>query len=778
MYEPVIKVSSCDVDKVKNFRGRLIRKRMMNKEYYAHTLEGRPPSEWQPLEEHLKNVGELAAGFAEDFGFRDWGYIAGLWHDLGKYQSEFQDRLLGTQISVEHSGTGAAHAYETGKSHGLPLSFVIGGHHAGLANLMGSTRGQPTPIMERVKSNQKILKKLLQIPPQDLITAPFPKLPPFLSPKVSQSKKENSINSRRCEFWIRFLFSALVDADRLDSEGFTADVRNRLLRNYASIPELRKKLDSFLEKKAAKISPETRGMPVNKVRAKVLASCLQAGQEDPGVFSLTVPTGGGKTLSSMAFALKHAEIHHQKRIIVVIPYTSIIEQNTAEYRLALGAENLIEHHSNLDTEKYKKRYGEEETRRMELASENWDAPIIVTTTVQFFESLFSNRPSRCRKLHNITRSVIILDEVQTLPPEYLICILDALNELTTHYGCSIVLSTATPPALSQRERFEWGLKDVREIVPSPDAIASELKRVEYSWPEPDSPPVLWENLAKELAGFEQVLAVVHRRKDAHELAEYLGFLLEDQAVFHLSALMCPAHRSDVLKLVKDRLSAGKPCRLVSTQLIEAGVDVDFPVVYRALGGLDSMVQAAGRCNREGRLDFGRVKIFRAFSNPPSGTPRKAMDIAEGLLRKNDGSLDISANDIFYEYFRSLYFGSELDVKRIQSLRQEFKFADVAGEFRLIEDGFTESIVVPYKEGQTRLMKLIERGPSRAALRSLQPFIVNIYPNAFQHLNSNGALEEVADGLFTLSPVFVHLYTRDYGLTVEGEIDPDPGDLVV
>lgn len=751
----------------------------MRKEFYAHSLEEKPPEEWQSLEVHLKNVAELSAEFAEAFGFRDWGYLAGLWHDLGKYQAEFQDRLRGAQISVEHSGSGAALAYEEGKSYGLPLSFVIGGHHAGLANLMGSSQGQPTPITDRLKSNQKRLKKLLHILPEHLTTAPFPRLPPFLSPNGTTSERQNRISSRRCEFWIRFLFSALVDADRLDAEGFTGDERKRLLKNYASIRELRKKLESFLANKASQLRPEIRNTPVNKVRAKVLASCLEAAQEDPGVFSVTVPTGGGKTLSSMAFALSHAELHHQRRVIVVIPYTSIIEQNAAEYRLALGTENLIEHHSNLDTEKYKQRHGGEETRRMELASENWDAPVIVTTTVQFFESLFSNHPSRCRKLHNIARSVIILDEVQTLPPEYLICILDALNELTKHYGCSVVLSTATPPALSERERFEWGLKNVREIVPSPDTIASELKRVEYSWPDPDSPPVLLENLSQELAGFEQVLAVVHRRKDARELAEYLSLLLEEQSsVFHLSALMCPAHRSDVLRLVKDRVSSGKPCRLVSTQLIEAGVDVDFPVVYRALGGLDSMVQAAGRCNREGRLDFGRVKIFRAPSKPPSGTPRKAMDIAEGLLRKNGGSLDISATDVFSEYFRSLYFGSELDAKRIQSLRQEFKFADVAGEFRLIEDGFTESIVVPYKEGQTRLEKLLERGPSRATLRSLQPFIVNAYPKAFQRLHSNGALEEVADGLFALNPMFAHLYTREYGLTDEGEIDPDPVDLVV
>jgi CRISPR-associated endonuclease/helicase Cas3 len=415
---------------------------------------------------------------------------------------------------------------------------------------------------------------------------------------------------------------------------------------------------------------------------------------------------------------------------------------------------------------------------MELASENWDAPVIVTTTVQFFESLFSNRPSRCRKLHNLARSVIILDEVQTLPPEYLMCILDALNELTKHYGCSVVLSTAMPPALAERERFEWGLKDIREIMPDADALAKELNRVEYLWPDPDSPPLSWGGLCDELSQYEQVLVVVHRRDDARELAEKLRLLLADDSVFHLSALMCPAHRAEVLAKVKDRLYTGKACRLVSTQLIEAGVDIDFPVVYRALGGLDSMVQAAGRCNREGLLERGRVIIFSAPSKPPSGTPLRAAEIAEGLLRKSGGRLDVSTPHIFSEYFRSLYFGSELDVKRIQTLRQELKFADVAREFRMIEDGFTQSVIVPYDQAQARLKEFRRKGPSRHNLRSLQPFVVNIYPKSFQRLSSNDVLEEVAEGLFALNPIFDHLYTSNYGLTVGDKIDLDPGGLII
>jgi len=633
--------------------------------------------------------------------------------------------------------------------------------------------------MDRIKSNQKTAERLLQELQDGSLDASPPDLPPFLVLGKDESEKEKKTKSRKCEFWIRFLFSALVDADRLDTERFYDSQRNQMRGNYSSIEELRKELERFLDNKLAHLGAGTRDTLVNKARSEVLASCRQAAENDPGIFALTVPTGGGKTLSAMSFALAHAERHGLRRVVVVIPYTSIIEQNAKEYRLALGAENVVEHHSNLDIEEYRKRHGEEETQRMELASENWEAPVIVTTTVQFFESLFSNRTSQCRKLHNISRSVVILDEVQTLPPDYLMCILDALNGLKEHYGCSILLSTATPPALVQRDRFECGLNKVQEIVGDPDALAQQLNRVEYSWPSPESPPISWGELSGELTRYEQVLVVVHRRNDARELAERLQESLEEDTVFHLSALMCPAHRTEVLARVKERTQNGLPCRLVSTQLVEAGVDLDFPVVYRALGGLDSMVQAAGRCNREGRLNCGRVVIFRAPSKPPSGTPSKAMEIAEGFLRKYRGNLDVLTPGIFSEYFRSLYFGSELDAKMIQTLRQEFKFADVARDFRLIEDGFTRPIVVPYKKAHARLEELRDKGPSREILRSLQPFIINIYPNAFNRLYSSGALEEVAESLFALNRLFNGLYDPDFGLTVGDEtIAPNPDDLVV
>jgi CRISPR-associated endonuclease/helicase Cas3 len=482
----------------------------------------------------------------------------------------------------------------------------------------------------------------------------------------------------------------------------------------------------------------------------------------------------------MSFALNHAERYGLRRVIVVIPYTSIIEQNADVYSLALGAEaeNVVEHHSSLDPDERKKRYGEELTNRHELACENWDAPVIVTTTVQFFESLFSNQASRCRKIHNIARSVIILDEVQCLPPAFLLSIVEALNELATHYGCSIVLSTATPPALAARERFETGLKGIRQIVANTKELAEKLKRVEYAWPMEGAPSMIWAQLAREMVGHQQVLAVVHKRDDARNLArELMSIAPEDEPVWHLSALMCAAHRSEVVAKIKDALKREAACRVVSTQLVEAGVDVDFPIVYRALGGLDSIVQAAGRCNREGRLNKGRVVVFRAETSPPRGTPRQAMEVTESLLREAGGMLDPSDPALFEKYFSMLYVVKDLDAKRIQPLRQEFNFASVGREFKLIEDGFTKPVVVPYGEAAMHVQELRPpKRPTREALRGLQRFIVNIYPDAFAKFRGAGALEEPIEGIFVLAKPYEKSYDDTFGLLTGDEPQADPAAL--
>ncbi|NOZ19595.1 MAG: CRISPR-associated helicase Cas3' [Planctomycetes bacterium] len=749
---------------------------MQPETYYAHTLEGDPdPAHWQTLQSHLTAVAEKAAEFGQAFCADDWAYIAGLWHDIGKYRPEFQQRLRDGQTAVEHSGLGGALAMRRNKELGVLLAFAIAGHHTGLANPTSSDTRPPTPLLERIKSNNLLLDPILSLLPPEIYNCDVPSLPDFL--RLAETGASTKKMLRHTELWIRFLFSALIDADRLDAEAFNHPERAALRESGPPMAILREQLDGCIEQKVAGLSSDERSHPVNQARADVLAACRQAATEAPGCFSLTVPTGGGKTLSAMSFALRHAEANDLRRVIVVIPYTSIIEQNAGVYRDALGPKNVVEHHSNFDPLKQSNEQGEEVTERHQLACENWDAPVIVTTSVQFFESLFSNRTSQCRKLHNICRSVIILDEVQTVPPAYLLSILDVLNELVSNYGCSVVLSTATPPALSERQRFEEGLHDVRPIISNPGDLATRLKRVEYDWCDPDAPAAEWEDLAAELAAHRQVLTVVHRRDDARSLAKAVDERVEDGSVLHLSALMCPAHRTDVLGRINSMLIANEPCRVVSTQLVEAGVDIDFPVVYRALAGLASIVQAAGRCNREGRLKQGQVVVFRAPTAPPAGTLRTAMTVTESLLREKGKALNPDDVDLFEEYFRAFYFTQAKDARDIQPEREQLNFANVAKKFKMIEDHFSRPVVVPYDGAKEILDKLRRDGPNRDLFRALQRYQVSIHENAFAKLDQAGGLEQVVEGLWTLTPGFERNYDERFGLVVGDEPTADPVALV-
>ena len=746
--------------------------------YYARTIEGSPKSAWQKLPGHLDQVAARASTSADVFGSRDWGYCAGLWHDLGKYSDLFQSKLDGKHIQFEHSGVGAAFASEKDKERGLPLAFAIAGHHAGLADYIVGEPGFPKPLKERLKENIALMQRLFSSFPPKIVNRQIPEFPQFLSPPQTKSRYECEAYQRRMEFWVRFLFSALVDADRLDSEEFCQPEKASKRGLFPNIETLSERIDSYIDSIQASLPASFRETTVNQTRQYVANACREAASHVQGVFTLTVPTGGGKTLSAMSFALHHAHLHNLRRVIVVIPYTSIIEQNADVYRQALGADAIVEHQSSLDPRERKAKYGEEITSRAELATENWDAPVIVTTTVQFFESLFSNRPSRCRKLHNVAGSVIILDEVQTLPPAFLRSILDALNELVRSYRCSVVLSTATPPSLKWRAGFDPGLRDCREVVSSPQQLASQLNRVEYIWPDADALGLDPAQLAAELAKHHQVLAVVHRREDARLTAQQVEAFAKDSSVYHLSALMCPAHRSQTLKEIKETLKQCAPCRVVSTQLVEAGVDVDFPLVYRALGGLDSIVQAGGRCNREGRMDRGKVTVFRACSAPPRGTSSRALGITESLLREHGGTIDLNDPAIFEEYFRMLYFAEDLDAKGIQALRQEFRFASVSQKFQLIEDGFTHPVVVPFCDASERLAELRRLGPTRETTRGLQAFTVNIYPDAFQKLSDAGALEEIVEGTWAVTGLFSGLYDKKYGLVVGDELLPNVEGLIV
>ncbi|MDG4552385.1 MAG: CRISPR-associated endonuclease Cas3'' [Candidatus Contendobacter sp.] len=722
---------------------------------------------WLPhsLDDHLRSVAVFAQSFAAAFGAGDWARLAGLWHDLGKYRPAFQRYIRGASGydahietapgKVDHSTAGALHAMERMKGLGRILAYLIAGHHAGLPDWQSAEK-PASSLIYRLKQTDFLAEALAQSPPADILDASLPTSTP---------------GQRDYALWIRLLFSCLVDADFLDTEQFMAPDKAVLRGQYPLLEELEPRFDAYM----AALSAKTLETPVNRMRAVVLDRCRNAAEQTPGLFSLTVPTGGGKTLASLAFALRHARHHGKRRIFYVIPYTSIIEQTAEVFRGVFGEDAVLEHHSNFDSER--------ETPRSRVACENWDASLIVTTNVQFFESLFAARPSRTRKLHNILDSVVILDEAQLLPPDFLTPILGAIRELSRHYGVSFVLCTATQPALASQRGFDWrfdGLDDVREIVGDAAAVQelhAQLRRVEVALPEDLQAPTSWETLATELETFPRALCIVDRRDDARILHGLLP-----TGTVHLSGLMCGQHRSDVIAMIKARLAAGEPIRVVSTQLVEAGVDLDFPVVYRALSGLDSIAQAAGRCNREGRcFNLGRVVVFVPPTQPPVGHLRQARDAGRQVLQRRPP--DPLVPNLFAEYFQSLYWrkGAEgLDRQGIMALlknnnRFEFSFRTAAERFQLIPE-MQAPVIVRYGDNERLLARLARPGDEvdRKTLRRLQRYVVNIPRRIHQRLLADGAIEEQWPGVYVqIAP----LYDPEVGLRVEPAVNYAPDDLI-
>ncbi len=742
----------------------------------AHSANGSKAT--HDLEDHLRATADLAAVFAAAFDSTDFARCAGLWHDLGKNADDFQARVRGSADAhveetpaagrVDHSSAGALHARER-LAPGLarPLAFVIAGHHVGLKD--------PTDLDARLEDALKEgrLAKALENPARVVPLAPQPTPPPFLAGPADVSGDDLK---RRYEFWVRMLFSCLVDADFLDTERHFDSGRSQQRGRYPGLAALKDMFDRFTAGLLAEAAPTS----VNRVRRQVLESCRAKGRECPqGVFSLTAPTGSGKTLAAMAFALEHALARDLRRVIVVLPYTSIIDQNADVYRKAFGGAGVLEHHASIDLDDPARA-----NHLSRLARENWDAPVVVTTSVQFLESLLANRPSRCRKLHNVARSVVVFDEVQALPVPQLLPIVDVLKELVRSYGVSLVLSTATQPALRRRasglSQVFPGFEQTVEIVDGVGETFRELRRVRVKWPADLERPVAWEVLAREVSREEEVLVIVHKRADARELADLVP------GSVHLSALMCPAHRLKVIEDIKRRLrenrdrrgrgEAAEPVRVVSTQLVEAGVDLDFPVVYRALGGLDAVAQAAGRCNREGLLPEGEVRIFVAPTSPPQGTPKQGEQVARTMIAARP-DLDPLDPGLFDEYFRRLYFGRQLDEKGVQGLRQGLRFETVAKEFNVIEDDGSMPVVVPYGRSEEKVADLRKYGPSRERLRALQPFVVTLYNDQITQLTQGGALEEVRELIIAVpTPMYRNLYDDRFGLDLTRPVVADPASL--
>jgi len=717
-------------------------------DFYAHTDASHPdlPPEnggrWHGLREHLESTAALAATFASSFNAHHWGYLAGLWHDAGKYSKEFQTKLRASTNAhieagskVDHSTYGAQRAkekWETGE--GKLLAYIIAGHHAGLPD---GKSNEPSCLFERLS---KKLPYSFHCP-EELFEQTKPVLP------FSLNKERSCI---QLSLFIRMLYSCLVDADFLDTEKHMNPKHAAIRRATLSLSALKHRLDQHLKEVEA-TAPNTL---VNRIRAGVLKDCRHAAFQPPGLFSLTVPTGGGKTLSSMAFALDHAEYHKRDRVVYVLPYTSIIEQNAEVFRKALGNEVVLEHHSNFELE--------EEDYRTRLASENWNAPVVVTTNVQFFESLFANRSSRCRKLHNIANSIIILDEVQTLPARLLLPCLEILRELTTSYGATIVLCSATQPALQKRRDFNKGLENVREIATDPEELQLALKRVNVRYLGKQTDAELIQQLDR-----EQILCIVNTRKHAKLLFDVLK---EKGDTFHLSTLMYPSHRSRQIAKIRQRLYNKQPCRVVSTQLVEAGVDIDFPVVYREIAGIDSIAQAAGRCNREGHLTNGDVYVFEPEGGLPPGTLTQTAQTAQSVIRRF--APDFMSLEAIEEYFKDYYWlkGHEgLDALDIIARLKEgikdlnFPFAEIAQTFRLIEDPTRPIIVAIEDEAQKLVAELRYADHLQDYARRLQRYTVRVHCRDWQELYAKGAILTIHD----LFPVLQlnQLYHDETGLEI-------------
>lgn len=720
---------------------------------FAHTSTVFP---WEPLDIHLDEVAALARDFAEAFHAGDWGWIAGRCHDLGKGSEEFQAYLrvptLGddageqdvTPGRVNHSSYGAIYIDRLLKSPaGRMLAFCIAGHHAGLPNAIPADDAtSKSALSSRLADNG-----LPHVDDPKLIF----EMPLF---PLKLGKREDRAFS--VAFFTRMIFSCLVDADRICTTAFCDPAKaEEVSQPRPSLTELREQMDSFLHEK----QQAAKDTPVNLQRRRVLKECVDAAQGVPGVYSLQVPTGGGKTLSSLAFALHHAA-GRMRRVVVAIPFTSIIEQTADVYREALSHladRALVEHHTNVVPQR--------QTRANQLGTENWDAPLIVTTNVQLLESLFAAATTPCRKLHRLANSVIILDEAQTLPVELLQPTLRALRELVDNYGCTIVLCTATQPALQYSEEFPIGL-NITPIVKDVTTLFSSLRRVRVK----HAGRLLDHELALRLNELPQVLCIVNTRRHAARLYHLLAEKADEDTIFHLSTRMCGTHRRETLAVIRKRVQEKLPCRIISTQLIEAGVDLDVPVVYRAAAGFDSIAQAAGRCNREGEAAMGTTYVFDAEEMPPEGWLLRGAKTAEELWPAH--GTDPLAPVAIHEYFRVMYWKNKdkwdkegiMDNMSMDGGTLLFQFREIASKYVLIRDNQVP-VLIPYDDNAKSLQRQLESPyVDFVSQRYLQPYLVSISRQQAYEMERAGVIRLHESGVYLL--LREDAYTQRIGLRVD------------
>lgn len=709
--------------------------------YIAHKNE----NEVQLLRKHLENTGNLASSFAQKFNAEELAYICGILHDIGKYSKEFQNRINGSKIKVDHSTAGAQLAKEKYEQIWMILGYAIMGHHGGIPNCGNKIDNDESSTLYG-RSKKEIKDYSAYASEMEM---------PVLN--VSKIKKLNKSVDRYFSLYllIKMIHSTLVDADFIDTRNF---MQGKTHNEFDSIEELLELLNKYI------INMKASDTELNIKRKEIQNECKLAANNKPGIFSLTVPTGGGKTISSLVFALNHAKTNNLDRVIYVVPYTSIIEQNAQIFKEILGEQNVLEHHSNFDFKSSSDQNENKLERIYKLSSENWDIPIIVTTNVQFFESFFSNKPSKCRKLHNISKSVIVLDEAQMIPLDYMKVCLDLLVDLPINFNSTVVMCTATQPEI---KNILPAHIEIKEICDNNKELYDFFKRnyIEKIGKKND------DELVELLLKHESFLCIVNTRKDAFEMYKKIKSECgNEDDVYHLSTLMAPKDRKNVLGKIKQNLKNNLPCKVISTQLIEAGVDVDFPVVFRSMAGLDSIIQAAGRCNREGKLNSGKVYVFEPEkTNIKNHTLQRSITCTNSIFREFKDVLEIEA---IKKYFEDLYElegdgldSYEIEKKIIESKQCNYNFADIANEFKLIDDNKND-LIIPFDEvGQTLVETLEKEIFINNTLRKLQTYTVSIYESEFMKLCGANKIK-VVNGASVLSDL--GMYKEDTGLDVSTE----------
>lgn len=695
-------------------------------DYISHLKFDESTQRWniQTNVNHSNGVAQLAKAFAHEFDMDSFGQIEGLLHDKGKEQLGFQNYIQGitgynmdiTYQKTCHAFVGALLSKKLFPQVYPLISYPIMGHHAGLPDF---------------DNFEETMKKNI---PNDVAIEEL-KIQPQTNTQLRTYKQD-------IHHIIRMLYSCLVDADFLDTESFMNEDNANLRGNKSELkdllPLLERKLQEFKNSQPS---------AVNQIRAQIQEQCIKSSEEDKsGFFSLTVPTGGGKTISSIVWAIHHAIKYGKKRIIIAIPYTSIITQTAQTLREIFGEENVLEHHSNTDPDRIQDK---KRALEMKLATENWDYPIIVTTNVELFESMFSNKPSSCRKLHNICNSVLILDEVQTLPLEYLQPIVDSLKTYQRIFGTTVLFTTASLPALkgeirhgSKQEAALHGIEDIKEIIPESFRLHEKLRRVNLHF---DNECSSYDEIAKRLSKYDKVLCIVNTRKDAMEIFTRLP---KEGLTIHLSRMMCSQHIRETIDNIKKSLldNNQKIIRVVTTQLIEAGVDIDFPIVFRQEAGLDSILQAAGRCNREGKLGISDSYVFRLNKPLPPGYISNAANAQKNLPK----DMDWFAPQTMIQYFIQLYSRTatfdKADINDYLYKPIDFCFEKAAKNFKLIEDN-SISVIVNYKNSTDLIAELKNRGINYGIMKKLGQYSVNIHEKDFKKLNEAGLIEETIEGIY-------------------------------